>query len=817
MNIDSGLKIESLLSRVRQPGRYIGSEVNSVKKDWEKAGVRLCLAFPDLYEVGMSHFGMQILYFLVNREPDFLAERSFAPDADMEDLLRKEGVPLFSLESRKALSDFDILGFSLLYELNYTNILLMLDLAGIPFRALDRDLTHPLVIAGGPATVNPGPVAAFFDAMLIGDGEEAAISILRAYEAWKKGGGADKKALLAALKEIEGVYVPALEDDKPGPVVRRAILPELLTGHFPQKPVLGYAKPVHDRLRVEIARGCGRGCRFCQAGMVYRPLRERSASDIVQLTCECLAGTGYEDVSILSLSTGDHSQIAPVLSTLMGWCRDQRVAVSLPSMRAGTLTEGLMAEIRRVRKTGFTIAPEAGSQRLRDVIGKNLTEKDIADTVRAAFDAGWKLIKLYFMVGLPTETDEDVEALALLVKELKKIAGKRADITVSVGIFVPKPHTPFQWAAQIRPDEAQEKISRIKGLLHGPGIKIKWQSPETSLLEGVFARGDERLSKALETAYASGCRFDGWSDRYRHDLWLKAFEAEGIDPLLYLCARDIEKPLPWDRVDIGIDREYLLSEWRKALNNEPGGPSCQESCQGCGVCDFDRVKPRISPPLSPVDSPPAIGGFKKDLGRRIVVTYAKTGKARFLGHLELMSVILRALRRARIPLVFSEGFHPLPKVSFSQALPVLMESLDEFFIVTTGPKVTPAELQKRLSAELPEGIEVSDCLYEQFFKKPDTALGRFSVVFDGYAPDPAALDRFLSADAFSVTRTNKKGETVELDLRQLVKVIGVAENRVDLLLVTEPGKSVKPLAVVKSLWNPSEEALTGARVTKTPV
>ncbi len=839
-------RYERIISRVKQPSRYLGCEVNAVKK--EEADLKLCLAFPDLYEVGMSHFGMQILYHVVNREPDMLAERVFAPDSDMEALLRAENLPLFSLESRRPLSEFDILGVSLLYELNYTNVLAMLDLAGIPFRAKDRDRRHPFVIAGGPATVNPEPVAAFFDALVVGDGEGVMIEMCRAWLSWKKAGGADRAALLSAWAGIEGVYAPSLFEEEDGslpekPRVRRAILPKLSSGLFPDRPLIGFGRPVHDRLRMEIARGCGRGCRFCQAGMIYRPLRERPARDILDLCAKGLSATGYEDLSLLSLSSGDYSRIAELLPALMGRCRGRRVAVSLPSMRAGTLTAGLMEEIGRVRKTGFTIAPEAGSQRLRDVIGKNLTEAEITETVTAAFAAGWRLIKLYFMVGLPTETLEDVEALADLVRGLKKIAGKRADLTASIGIFVPKAHTPFQWAPQLSPEEARGRINFLKDRLRIPGVKVKWQSPETSLLEGVFARGDKRLSGLLERAFRMGARFDGWSDRFDFSLWMQALADEGLDPFEYLAARDVDKPLPWDVVDCRVSREFLVSEWEKAQAGVPGGTSCRAACSGCGVCDFSGIAPEISPPLdspeaqapsaaasdaqgSPAALPPNFPG-----ARKLAVRYSRTGPARYFGHLELASVILRALRRCGVPLIYSEGFHPLPKVSFSQALPVLMESEEETLIVSVGPGVSPGTLAGRLSRQLPEGLALIDVAPAQFLEKPDPSRARYEVIFEDFVPDAACLARFRESPAYLVTHENRKGERIELDLKEIVLELTVAENRdadqglgaespgnagsrVEMVLSVLPGRNLKPLAVCRYILGVPEDASVSARVIK---
>ena len=531
--------LDDILPFVEKPSRYLGSEINIVRKDLDRVKLRFALAFPDLYEIGTSHFGMQILYHILNADPDIAAERVFAPGVDMETLLRKTGRPLFSLESREPIRRFDIIGFSLLYELNYTNILTILDLAKIPFLATERSLTHPLIIAGGPCTCNPEPIADFFDALVVGDGENVVLEMAGAWLRWKKDTQADKESLLKRWSQIEGVYIPSFFkfriDDRGIQTViprysdytkvRRAIVPDLDKIPFPEKPIIPFGKPVHDRLRLEVSRGCTRGCRFCQAGMIYRPVRERSPENLLSLSASSIAATGYEDISLLSLSTGDYGCIIPLMERLMTRFESDNVAVSLPSLRAGTLTPELMKLIKKVRKTGFTIAPEAGSQRLRDVINKNISEKEIIDTVKDAFNLGWQVIKLYFMIGLPTETEDDLEALVDLVKKLRKIKGphgRRGKINVSVATFIPKSHTPFQWAGQISLAESRSKINRLHDQLRLPGIQFKWQNPEVSQLEGLWARGDRRLSRLLITAYKKGCRFDGWSDKFHYRLWQEA-------------------------------------------------------------------------------------------------------------------------------------------------------------------------------------------------------------------------------------------------------------------------------------------------------
>ena len=531
----------NLLGHVEKPSRYLGSEINCIKKDPASVKLNIALAFPDLYEIGTSHFGLQILYEILNSRKNIAAERVFAPARDMEKLLRENGLPLPTLENQRPLGNFDIIGFSLLYELNTTNVLNMLDLAGLPVRAAQRNETHPLVIAGGPCVCNPEPMADFFDAMVFGDGESLILEMTRHWMHWKESGSTDRHALLEAWSQLEGVYIPSFFSahyDSSGfqsltarykerSAVRRAVIGDLDAAIFPERPIVPYGRPVHDRLRLEVSRGCSRGCRFCQAGMIYRPVRERSPQGLIRLSRSALRNTGYEDLSLLSLSTGDYTCLAALMENLMVHGEKERIAVSLPSIRAGTLTPGLMALIKKVRKTGFTIAPEAGSQRLRNVINKNITYDDVATTVRDAFAFGWQVIKLYFMIGLPTETPADIEAIVDMVKLLKTIKGpkgRRGQINVSITTFIPKPHTPFQWAAQISMEASKAGIEAIKSQLRLPGIQVKWQNPAMSMLEGVLARGDRRLGAVIESAWKRGALFDGWNDQFDFSLWQAAFE-----------------------------------------------------------------------------------------------------------------------------------------------------------------------------------------------------------------------------------------------------------------------------------------------------
>jgi radical SAM-linked protein len=586
---------------------------------------------------------------------------------------------------------------------------------------------------------------------------------------------------------------------------------------FPDRPVVPFGKPVHDRLRLEVSRGCTRGCRFCQAGMLYRPVRERTPEKVFELAARALAATGYEDLSLLSLSTGDYGCIVPLMQRLMGRFASERVAVSLPSLRAGTLSPELMELIRQVRKTGFTFAPEAGSQRLRDVINKNISEAEITATVRDAFQMGWQLVKLYFMVGLPTETDEDLQALvdlALRFGKLKGPAGRRGQINVSVATFIPKPHTPFQWASQITLGEARDKLGWIQERLKTPGIEVKWQNPEMSLLEGVWARGDRRLGRVLQAAHRRGCRFDGWGDQLNFGAWLDAFAEVGVDPHFFTTRRrDTREPLPWDHIDILVAKAFLKSEWEKALGAGLTADCRFGQCNACGVCDFESITPRIHRHMAPPGEdfgPAAVAS--KPVYRKLQVFYAKLGPARFFGHLELVNVFLRALRRAGIPVKFSEGFHPKPKVTFNDPLPTGIESEDERMVITVTHEVTPAALLQRLNAQLPEGLHAFACSAD--IDAPPRC-STFRISFEKSMPEPLKTSIANVDFDRDLVVCSPKGKLKKIALKDILKDIRMSNPAgIDMTLCCEPGKTVRPIEVLKQVFALPPELLGKAGIRK---
>lgn len=598
-------QLDKLLMRVEKPARYTGGEWNTVKKELSEIQTRFGFAFPDTYEIGMSYLGLQIIYHILNKMDRVYCERVFAPAPDMEDLMRQEGLPLFTIETKSPVKDMDILGFTLQYELSFSNIINMLDLGGIPYYREDRDESYPFIAAGGPCAFNPEPLADIFDFFMIGDGEEVLVEVCKAHEEWKKS-GTDKDAFLKALCEITGVYVPKFytpvynEDGtikevlknygKAPDRIEKQIVEDLEAVDFPESNIVPLVEAVHDRAVVEIFRGCTRGCRFCQAGMIYRPVRERSKDEVKRLAAKQIESTGHEELSILSLSTSDHSEIEPLVEELMGVCKENNVSLSLPSLRLDSFSFKVLQEIQGYKKSGLTFAPEAGTQRLRNVINKSITDDDIYHSMEKAIELGWTNIKLYFMVGLPAETFEDLDGIAEIAKNIidinYKITGKRGrfNVTVSVSNFVPKAHTPFQWFPQNTPEMFNEKHQYLKNKLKSiKGVSFQYHGTEASHMEAVFARGDRRISKALIKAVELGCKFDGWREHFNYELWLKAFAETGIDTDFYTYReRSYEEVLPWDIIDSGITKKFMISENEKALG-ELQSVDCRRQCIGCGI------------------------------------------------------------------------------------------------------------------------------------------------------------------------------------------------------------------------------------------
>jgi len=767
-------ELEEILPEVEKPARYLGGEHNSVVKDHATVRVRAVMAFPDVYEIGMSHLGLRILYKVINRRDDMLLERCFTPWPDMEKALRENRVSLASLETRTPLAKFDVVGFSLQYELGFTNVLMMLDLAGIPFYSRDRGEEFPLVVGGGPVAFSPEPVADFFDAFLIGDGEEALPLLLEAYaglrerhrEAAARGGGssrAARAAILRSLARLPGIYVPSLYRTAPDPLcglhyvagpdpaalaegevpppfpIRRAVLDDINKFPFPADSVVPHSEIVHDRVSIEIARGCTEGCRFCQAGIIYRPVRERTAESIIDTALDALERTGYDEVSLTSLSPADYSCLPTLVEKMMDRMAGSRVAVSVSSLRPYGLTEQLAAQISRVKKTGFTIAPEAGTQRMRDVLNKGITEEHILQAASNAFGAGWDLIKMYFMIGLPTETEEDLLGMVDLAERIHRIGRDRLSrakggpgglprLNFSASSHVPKPHAPFQWAAMDSVESLYAKQRFIAKRLRSRQIKFKRHHVETSVLETAMSRGDRRLSRVIEAAYRKGCRFDGWTEHFRWKEWCEAFEeTPGVTMQEFLGAIPLEATLPWDHIDTTVLKSFLVREWGRAQKaalspacekpyrkfNRPFRPDDKLVCYDCGcACDLPhitaervanhesllRIRSSRVPlrPASPA-APPL----------RYRAVFRKRGRARFLSHLDLNRSFARAFRRAGVSLRYSQGFNPKPLLAFTPALALGAEGAEEAIDFQLGAPLREPDLLSRLNGALPEGVEVA--------------------------------------------------------------------------------------------------------------
>jgi radical SAM family uncharacterized protein/radical SAM-linked protein len=824
-----GSELKEYLSLVSKPVRYLGQEINSVRKDPSEVRLKFCLAFPDAYEVGMSHLGIQILYHILNGKEGVACERAFAPWVDMEMVLRAKNIPLSSLESSTPLNQFDILGFSLQYELCFTNVLNMLDLCHIPFFSKERDERFPLIIAGGPSTFNPEPMADFFDAMVIGDGEDAVLEICELLLQWKETKGR-KEDLLKSLSQLSGVYIPSLHTE--GKKVQKRLVSDLDQAPFPGCPIVPYMKVIHDRLNMEIARGCKRGCRFCEAGFIHRPYRERSPQLVQEILRTSLKRTGYEEISLLSLSAGDYSAIGPLLSVLMDRLEPQKVALSFPSLRIESVMGYLAEEVKRVRKTGFTIAPEAGTERLRKVINKEMDEAILFQGLADLFSKGWKNIKLYFMMGLPTEREEDLRGIVRLSRGISSLGEKQKvcpNINVSLSTFVPKPHTPFQWESQIPLEEMKEKLSFLHDELKRNRLRFKWQDPHLSFLEGIFSMGDRNLSSVLVEAHRLGCRFDGWSDQFQYPFWKEAFEKGGYDVGSHQQKKSFKEPLPWSFIETGIDPTFLWEEYQKGLKGEISVP-CEEDCVRCGVCDGETIRVRESEPneIGPLERRKGREFRKKAIKKKVRLRFTKKGELRFISHLELAHLFYRASKRADLPLCHSEGFHPLPRIIFATALPVGMESLMEVVDLELEGQIRSLEVKERLNQTLPPGIEIIDAEDFLFSSPPASLLPRsvYWIPLHHLISKKEATTKLTKAlqKREWLLHQERNGKQRRVDIRPLIERMEVKEGEagtgetdhwgVELVLRKPTGRTAKPTEIVGAILGLEKEALAQCKIIK---
>jgi radical SAM family uncharacterized protein/radical SAM-linked protein len=849
----SGSDLDELILQAEKPSRYVGCELGAVVKDLSGVRLKFALAFPDTYEVGMSNLGFRLLYHALNDREGVACERVFLPWPDMEGLLKAQRIPLFTLESRAPVRDFDVLGVTLQFELCYTSVLALLDLSGIPLLARDRAPGDPLVLGGGPCAMNPEPIADFFDAFVVGDGEDAVHEVAEVVASWKAS-GASRADLLRALSRVEGVYVPSLFAPRYDPgtkalaaldpllpgyeKVTRRVMPDLdaLSTSAYERPLVPFMQTVHDRLPIELQRGCTRGCRFCQVGMITRPTRQRSPKQVLRIAETGLAASGYEEVGFLSLSSGDYACLNPLLDDFLERWEGERIAMSLPSLRTETMTDALAKKIGRIRKTGFTLAPEAATERMRAVINKGNREEDLLRAVESIFQNGWSLLKLYFMIGLPEETDDDVAAIGRLAKRCLATARRalpkgQGSVAINLGAstFVPKPFTPFQWEAMIGPDETRRRQQIITAELGGRNgaIRFKPHDSRQASIEGALALGDRRLGTAVLAAYRAGQRLDGWSEWFDERRWLDAFaEMErthgvGLDFFAYRRRR-LDEVLPWDRIDCGVTKAYLQKQLAAARNLTEVVDCVLAPCTVCGACDYEVVKNRVHEAKDYVPEPPRPArALDSPIRTRVRVRYAKTGRLAALSHLETMHALLRALRRARLPMAYSQGYHPKPRVAFGPALPVGVESRCEYVdLELVGPQ-DPTAVGERVGAALPPGLDFMES-YGVELGVPSISASLRSVHYVAEFP-PVWQDDALSTrirvfeeagQATTVRRkvhpkgaARKRGEKIaqgkarEIDLKVMVTHLALeGHGRVAFSLKADPSGSAKPAEVLATIF-----------------
>ncbi|CUU01897.1 radical SAM-linked protein/radical SAM family uncharacterized protein [Candidatus Kryptobacter tengchongensis] len=800
---------EKLLPFVDKPGRYVGNEFNIIVKPSAKFRIALC--FPDVYEIGMSYIGFKILYNIVNQIPWASAERVYAPWVDAEEIMRKEGILLFSLETKRPLKFFDIVGFTLQYELHYTNILNMLDLGGVPIFSKDRTEEDPIVIAGGPVACNPEPMSAFIDAFLLGDGENLLPAFLELVYNMKKEGAKRDEILLTAAKTLQGVYVPKfyepvyddgklkgmkkLFDELPLPV-KRNVIPELKPEYYPEKPVVPLIEVVHDRFQLEIMRGCTQGCRFCNAGMIYRPVRERPVDDLINETKTVIENTGYEEMSFVSLSTSDYSLLPELMSRNYELVKEKRISPSFPSLRPQTYTKGIAKFAREGGASGLTFAPEAGTERLRRVINKQSSEEDFYRAVEIAIDHGWRLVKLYFMMGLPTETYEDLDGILKIAENVVRIAKRKKiynmEVHVSVSPFSPKAHTPFQWERQNSIEELLEKTRYLKSKNRCKNIKLDIRDPRITTLETILGRGDRKISNVIYSAWKKGAKFDAWTDKLNFNLWMEALKENGLTVEEYIREYEKDDVFPWDHIFMGVLKKFLWRERQKAYR-EAMVPDCrpEDVCHACGACDFKMIKMLIREQIDK-RSEISQNGEVLSIGEEAIwvdksqsegiktsqtyfyrMKYTKEGYLKYISHLDLVRLFNRIFRKSNLRVAHTRGFHPHPKFSFSAPLPIGYSSLCEFIDFELEEYLEPEEIKHRLIPNLPSGmriIEIGEIPKPKESLDSQINLFEYKIYFTSENLQ-SQIETFLAKDEILVHKVNQNGKIKVMNIRKYVDEI----------------------------------------------
>ncbi len=807
---------------VIKPGRYADHELNAARKPWEKAAVRLCLAYPDRYEIGMSNLGLAILYSVVNRLDFALADRAYLPAPDMEAAMREGGMPLCGQESGRPLGDFDVLGISIQTELCYTNVLNLLELAGIPRRSSERSESDPIVLAGGSCCANPEPMAPFFDAMAVGDGEDLIVEIT---ESLRDSKSQTRSAKLERLSKISGVYVPSVHDPQKDTVVARHVS-SLKLEYSPRPPLVPLVEVTHDRLTVEIARGCTRGCRFCQAGMLYRPARTRGREDVLRLVGEGLAASGWEEVSLLSLSSSDYPDFPPLLDRVNGVCLPQRVAVSVPSLRLDSFDQAMAGCLKRIKRSGLTFAPEAGTQRLRDAVNKGLSDEHLFTALELAKRNGWQAVKLYFMIGLPTETAEDLEGI---VKLCRRAAGIGLNLKVTVSPFVPKPQTPFQWEDQSGLEELEAKVSFLARGLRMPRVQVHWHDPRSSVVEGALARAGREGAELVELAYGKGARSDQWSEHFKWDAWRETLERHGIGFSSAFGGRPVEGRLPWSHVGYGVTAEFLGAEREKSKRAETTADCRQQGCHGCGAecaTDAQSIKSKIQIPDTEgpetarikVEAVSGEESWKYGRGKRAVaqparaagtrfrIKYSKGPELRTISHLDLMRLWQRAIRRAGLPVAYSQGFTPHQKVSFGPPLPLGMTSRGEYLDLQLE-KPFAGEIGATLQQTMNDGIGilgVKPIMRDSQSLSSWVQASEYEVCCGGIGPGKAEAvvaeyGRRVKEGIPWLISFEKKGQRIEGNIiEQIYNVKALESNKIS-LIIKAMDNGAKPTNIVNVL------------------